>query len=379
MRAKTKVVKVPVGDGSSKEINDMFNQLIGAGSTNMTITYPRYLTARTYCDQLRKLFIILRDSPPMRTMPESHESIGAFCKYVETCHEQLFVADVGRFINNLEECDEPTRENFTVVYNALKQSELLAKYVGMCNRLIPYHKNFSDRTCMNKKFITCMPGVDWSPFPFKLNLKQLFMVIDDNTINLFMTALNKSFEFSKKLYDEMQKPDVDVSSFVELLLKNIIQLQKVPELSRCKQAFKKITDSLKMLETNFTGYYRHFVETQNSSIILEHFILDVSNQMTADAVVAGQFRQIISYYRKVAAKQSVKDPRVSALFNTLSKSFPGASEDTTNLRNYEKNGGATSDIGDTITDDTVTDNTTDDTGEVVGAIGLSAEDIQAKK
>ena len=86
-----------------------------------------------------------------------------------------------------------------------------------------------------------------------------------------------------------------------------------------------------MLRERFNGYYRDFIDTQDSSIIMQHFILDVSKTGTASAKVTGQFRTIISFYKKVAAQKGDADPRMKSLFERLSASFKHTDADTLNL------------------------------------------------
>jgi hypothetical protein len=69
-----------------------------------------------------------------------------------------------------------------------------------------------------------MPGTEWTPFPFtSLNIKYVFSLttIGENTIRFFMTIINKAFEFSHKLYNELQSPDIDVDRFVDVIMENI--------------------------------------------------------------------------------------------------------------------------------------------------------------
>ena len=64
-------------------------------------------------------------------------------------------------------------------------------------------------------------------------------------------------------------------------MRNIDEIQKQPELHRCKDAFKKIKESVMMLKTNFNEYYRDFVDTSDNTIIMQHFIVDVSKSTEA--------------------------------------------------------------------------------------------------
>jgi hypothetical protein len=69
MKVKVKKIKVPVGM-KDEGLADMFNQMLGTGSVNMSIAYPRYVRIKGLCEQLIKLFEMLTTSPFMRAHGE---------------------------------------------------------------------------------------------------------------------------------------------------------------------------------------------------------------------------------------------------------------------------------------------------------------------
>lgn len=336
--SRVKKIKVPIG-AQDEDLSEMFNQMLGAGNVNITIAYPRYLRVKGICEQLLKLFNLLADSPFMRNPEFANEKkqIQNFCTVSKKTIDEVFSMDFSDYVWNLTLLDDERRAAFTVSYEKMKKAEIVNTFILMCDKLVPYKKNFTDLDKLNPKFITSMSGVEWRPFPFTtLNLKYIFsLVVTNATIAFFMTVLSKSYELSRMLYDEIQSPDIDVDQFVDFIMKSIDDIQKRPELNRCREAFNKIKESVTMLKTRFNGYYRDFISTSDSTIIMQHFIIDVSKNTNASPKITQQFRTIISYYRKIASDQ-ITNPKIKMLFDKVNASFKELERGTENLVNIRE-------------------------------------------
>ena len=316
---------------------EMFNQMLGAGSVNMTIAYPRFLRIRGLCEQLVKMFEMLINSPFMKLteFAQQKREIETFCTRSRVALTSWFRIDFSDYEWNLNLIEDEVKKTFTAEYELVKKSELVNTFVVMCDRLVAHKKNFSDISNLRHKFILTMPGAEFTPFPFTtLNLKYIFSLttVGENTIRFFMTILNKAHELSRKLWDETISPDIDVDQFVDVIMSNIGEIQKRPELSRCSKAFQKIRDSVNLLKNRFNGYYRDFVVTKDSTIMMQHFIIDVSTETKADPTVTQQFRTILAYYRKIAQDQ-IQNPKIKMLFDRVNESFKDLERGTENLVN----------------------------------------------
>jgi hypothetical protein len=334
-KVKIKKIKVPIGM-NDEDLSDMFNQMLGTGSVNLNIAYPRYKRVLGLCEQLIKLFELLASASFMNSasMSAAKTQLTAFCEHSRVRLAAIFSIDFADYEWNLSLVEDDLRKKFTEVYEEMKRSDLVNTFVILCDRLIPYKRHFIDVDKLNPKFIMAIPGVEWCPFPFvALNLKDLFLSgISPNTKTFFMTILNKSYEFSRKIFEEIQSPDIDVDQFVDLIMRNIDELQCRPELSRCKDAFQKIKESVHLLKDRFNGYYRDFISTKDSTIMMQHFILDVSKSTSANVKVTHQFRTIISYYRKIAQNQ-ITNPKIRAVFEKINESLATLERGTENLVN----------------------------------------------
>ncbi|QYB17669.1 H339R-like protein [Pacmanvirus S19] len=339
-RVKVKKIKVPVGM-KDEGLAEMFNQMLGAGSVNMTIAYPRYIRMKGLCEQLVKLFEMLSNSPFMRAYSEfgpQKAEIDTFCQQSREQIAELFTIDFSEYEWNLTLVEDELKKAFTEAYEKMKKSNFINVLIQISNNLIMYKKNFTDLTKLNHKFITTMPGTEWAPFPFThLNVKYIFSLIGigENTIRFFMTVLNKAFELSYKLYEEISSPDIDVDQFVKVIMTNIGEIQKRPELSRCRKAFQKIKESVELLKGRFNNYYRDFIATKDSTIMMQHFIIDVSKSTEADPQVTVEFRRIIAYYRKIAQEQ-ITNPKIKMLFEKVNDSFKELERGAENLVNIRE-------------------------------------------
>lgn len=337
-RAVVKKIKIPISTGEDG-VAEMFNQMLGTGTVNMDIAYPRYVRMRKLCEQMVKLFDLLASSPFMQYTEFSvqKEQLVTFCKKSKEDIKVLFRADLSDVDWDFNVMEEELKAQFTKIYNEMKQSQLIDTFILMCDRLVPHKKNFLDMDKLSHKFITCMAGVEWCPFPFtNLNYKYVFTLnLSPTTQAFFMTVLHKAFDLSYQLFRERQAPDIDVNQFVDFIMKSIDEIQNRPELCRCKEAFQKIKDSVEMLRNRFDGYYRDFISAQDSTIMMQHFILDVSKNTTASPKVAKQFRTIIGYYQSIASSEQIKDPKIKMLFENLNKSlsdFEKGKENLVNIR-----------------------------------------------
>jgi hypothetical protein len=106
----------------------------------------------------------------------------------------------------------------------------------------------------------------------------------------------------------------------------------VPRLSRCKRAFRRIEQSVELLQKNFDQYYRDSIASENMCVILENFICDVSSQGGTDTKLLFEFKTIISYMHEMSEKSGQsKNPQVQKIFKTLQKTFETVEHQTSGV------------------------------------------------
>lgn len=321
-RGKGKVIQKSIKD---RNISDMFNQMIGTGNVDMNIVYPKYSNISTITTRLIKLFKVFNDGVVMKSIPDLTNARQEITGFIDTCekeHKELFqFQDLSRYQGMFDMVSDEVKEEFGELYERSKESNMVRTFILVCDRLVEYKRHIEDVNNLSYKFINTMSGVDFTPLPFtSLNFKYLFSldVIDSRGRDYLMLILNKIYTYSYDLYKEFSKPDINVDEFVKVILANMDEVKK--RVPRCGKAFNKIAESVELLKSNFNGYYHDFVQTKNSSIIMEHFVLDVSRTTDADPETTRQFRKIINYYRKMTAGK-IKDERVNYLFQKVDASF----------------------------------------------------------
>jgi hypothetical protein len=343
---KAKVVKKQVALGDNEGLAEMFNQMIGNG--NIAITYPKYSKIKQNCQQIMKVVSTIANSPIMK-IPVLEKYKVDFDRFVDHCETSLdlyFNIEYPSIIG----LSEDEQKRFNDKYIAMRKTTIISDMIMMCDKLIPYKKHFEYSDKLSHSFILKMPGVEWKPFPFSsLNIKYIFSLPEtkENTIRFFMIVFHKIYSITHQIWKDLNSPDIDINQFVDTIMNSLDEIQKRPELHRCQKAFKKIKDSVHLLKDNFDGYYKDFLSTNDSTIIMQDFIVDVSKSTNADPQLTAQFRTIIAYYRKMASSQ-ITNPKMKMLFDKVSESFKELEKNTENMVNIKTEDDASSDDCDTI-------------------------------
>jgi hypothetical protein len=321
---KAKVKKIKVSAASDRDISDMFNQMLGTGSVNLSIAYPRYIKIKELSLRVMKVFNLLANSPMMTSKEDTKNGILKYCDLSHNNINALFTSNLDKYTLDFSATPKELADEFGATYEVVKKSPFIKSLITIADKLHPYKDNFAKMDKLNHKFVYDISGVDWSPFPFPFNIKDLFLeeYISKNTIEFIMVILNKLYLFTIEIYNTVRTPDIDVDQFIEIITSSIAEIQKRPELNRCSKAFNKIKESVMLLKTNFNDYYRDFVETQDNTIIMQNFILDVSKNTKADLELTRQFRKIIAFYREQAQKNGGENSeKINMIFDKINETF----------------------------------------------------------
>jgi len=337
MAARVKIKKKALKD---KGISDMFNQMLGAGIVNMSIAYPNYLNIKSYLTKLLDIMDVLANKSPFMTQyaefKPAQEEISKFLTESSASLKSLFRLDFSECKLNFNLLPEEQKKDFSDLYAALKKDTLVDTFIVVCDNLIIYKTHLEKESDLSYKFITSMPGSEFCPFPFtSMNLKRIFEVLyvdanpmpgEDTTnsesakryMQFFLLILNKVYNLSYNLYRAITKPDIDMDEFAEIIMNNLGEIKK--HVPRCSKAFDKIAQSLDLLKKNFPSYYKDYLTSEDSTIIMQNFVIDVAGSTKTDAETTRQFRQIINYYQKVAQNQ-IKNPQIKMLFAKATENF----------------------------------------------------------
>ena len=342
-KVKVKTAKKQLAD---KNVINMFNQMLGAEDADPAIVIPKYELVRSKVHSLSKILSAATEDVIRKSFPEEKNGCDDIMKYVES-------------LNAIEYTEVPEADKLTpgvakelcAEYTTLKDTNSIKVIILTCKNLIGYSGKLDVGETFDDSFIARIPGLEFSPFPFsRLNIKQIWVSpqITDRIKKYIFTVMKIVLDISKTVYKTLTSPDVDVKEFSKAIISSIAQVKK--QIPRCDKAFAKIEQSVGLLEGNFDGYYKDFIQSQNPSTIIESFVIDVSQSGGGDAQTTRQFRTIINYYQK-ATQGKIKDPKIKKVFDMLNANFSVMEEnnkkpeddDTTDTKS---DSGSVSDDGD---------------------------------
>lgn len=320
-KVKIKTAKKQLAD---KNIVNMFNQMLGTEDADPSIVIPKYVLIKDKVQSMAKILSAATEDILSKSFPEEKDGCDDIIKYVDS-------------LNNIEYIDVPPDDKMTqeqakeicMSYTELKANNNIKIIIMTCKNLIGYTGNLNVDETFDDSFIARIPGFEFTPFPFsRLNIKQIWVSpqVTDRIKKYIFTILKIVLDISKTVYKTLTSPDVNVKEFSKAIISSISQVKK--QIPRCEKAFAKIEQSVSLLEGNFDGYYKDFIQSQNPSTIIESFVIDVSQSGGTDAQTTQQFRKIINYYQK-ATQGKIKDPNIKKVFDMLNDNFSAMEENVT--------------------------------------------------
>ena len=296
-------------------LNEMFEQMTGSQNADLDIIIPKLLNLNTQLIKFVKVYNMLL---------KFSDFIDNFSEYKDE-----FI-NIESFINTIDNICIPNMtedklKNMDVtkvndIYKTLKNKNEIQSIIVTSSNLKHYKKYLENINCLKDDFINREPGLYLKPLAFSnLDIKILWASDKLSVMakKYILSILSHTYTIGISIYDIVSSPDIDVKKFSKILIDSIDRLKK--QIPRCDKAFNIIRNSVELLENNFKGYYKNSVESDNPSIIIESFIVDVSMSQKSNASTISQFRKIIMYMKKIGSNN--KDPRVVKLFNILNKNL----------------------------------------------------------
>jgi hypothetical protein len=317
---------------SDKSVINMFNQMLGTEDADPSIVTPKYIKIKGKIKSLSKILSAATEDVIRKSFPDESDSCDDIIKYVNALDNIIFL-DIPPSNEMTLEVSKKINEE----YKILKSNNDIKVIILTCKNLIGYSNNLSSNTDFDDSFISRIPGFEFIPFPFsRLNIKNIWSspLITEHIKKYMFTVMKIVLEISKDIYKTLTSPDVDVKEFSKAIISSIAQVKK--QIPRCDKAFRKIEDSVGLLEGNFDEYYKDFIQSQNPSTIIESFVIDVSNTGGADSETTRQFRKIINYYRN-ATQGKIKDPKIKKVFDMLNENFSAMEINTNDISEKKEN------------------------------------------
>ena len=331
-------VKIKYSGDIRKEIDDtplagLFNQMLGVGVGDPRIIVPKFKTFTDCINELCRIYDILssENSIFIKMFPEQKENVVGIKDFIANAKSDLqkFTLDPAtieramKFINSsmitpdLKICNDVVE--IDEKYKKFKDCPTIVYILKQCSILMNYKIDIEKKS---DEFIrkdagsnaiylipNCSVNFMWVWFNDRMNPKMRQILMD-----IFFAI----YTISYRLYESYIKPDIDIKEFSVLIVDKISQLEKVPELARCRDAFEKIKNGVGLLEGNFGQYYKNFKETKNPVVFVENYIMDLSSEEKANPVLIKQFQTLLNYYKKIQNSQDVKN---NSQINKLVKSL----------------------------------------------------------
>jgi hypothetical protein len=321
--ARVKVKKVKSNIDTSN-VNSLFEEMLGVKNAKSEIIIPKFVKIMNTIRYIHNILKVLSEFKGLQEdFPPLVKSMDEIKTYIHNMQVSVMF-DLSR-----EETEDKythlSEDEINKLYKKLKENTFVRQLILLCSRLKQYKFYLEDPKNLKDNFIGQEPGLSFKIFDFSnFDLKYIWCnpkvtpIIKTYILNILHKIYNSTYE----LYETITSPDVNIDEVINVLLSSIDELNTTPGLNRCTHAFKKIRDSVYLLKNNFPKYYRESVSCGNPDLIVQNFIIDVSNDGAPNAKLTSEFRKIILYIQKIGNENGRgKDPTVKKLFQMLNKNF----------------------------------------------------------
>lgn len=340
---KAKVFKKKIGN---KDLNDIFNVMIGNADASPTIIEPKYDSLLNSMKLFMSTFEIFHNSDFCQKLlldgMNCRQEFTDFLKYkdfldLKTLPEEKHKMRTNFSGNLMEDLYElgckydPVKLNIT--YKDLKNSELLDHIFKTLDNIksLLYEdkqKYGGSYTCLdvpndlsNRFFIKTNLSTklfSWSGLDF--NFMYTFYSSQENDFNrLVLLVLHKMYLYASNCYETYMEPDIDIDQFVSSFKEQIDAYSKT--VNECGEAFGLLKKSLGLLRKNFKEYHKRFMTTKQPNIIFDSYICDIASKNKHNRIALAQFRKLIRIIYEKLPPEMKKDTRFDTLFSYSEKFF----------------------------------------------------------
>jgi len=300
-RGKKTTIQKNVGNVDVAQLGNMMEQISDPSKADPEILLPKYVESKDRIKKISKLIQILATGPIAVQCVE----IANFTPLATMGEEMLTSCESDYSLNEICEHYAEFRDSLGVQHS-----------IAICERLSPYKDHLTE---VDSSFIAgIIPGVQILP-RLEINCEMMMHTLNESAAKMLIEILAALYTNSMAIYKIITSPDIDISKFSGVIVDSLCEIEKHPKLSRCKRAFTKIKNSVSLLEGNFDDYYKNFVQSQNPSVIMESFIVDIAERENADPETTRQFRMIITHIRNMAKERKINDPQMEQMFNALNE------------------------------------------------------------
>jgi hypothetical protein len=311
-QSTTKKIQKTLGDEvDTSDLQKCFSQMTGAVNPDLNIVLPKYDAIHTCINKIQECLIELKvDILDKYNIDENSNN------------------DIRNFIKNLREIISNRKSNLefgSEDYLAIKGNADINSMVITCSKLLPIAPQITKTwEEVDKKFFMRIQQTSYTPLEFAptLDLKKIWIVDGDGNpemVKMLHSVLKTLFNMTHIIYKTVTSPDVDISKLSAIIIGALGALKK--QIPRCEKAFKKITDSVSLLENNFDTYYKDFVQSNDPTNIFTGFIGDVANTCDTDPHLIFQCRKIVNFYKKNMKMAPGMSSEKTKMFDSLMKNY----------------------------------------------------------
>lgn len=335
VKIKQKKQKLSVKETlNNNALQEMFHQMMGLKDAPPEVILPKYIDVRSILKTnvyktLIKMSDLLQNSFPQygKEIKQIRDFANNMYSYMQLDLEYNDI--IGMSIKDIdsEKTDKKFRGLINKEYKKLKEGNKYIKQIfTVCKNLRENKDCIADRTKLDDIFIR-RQELYYTPLPFTdLDFKKIWVSDEFKPFigKYILSVLSHLHEASYNIYDIITSPDINIKDFSGSLIGHITSIKK--KIPRCNRAFKIITNSVSMLEDNFTTYYKDSVESKNPQVILESFVSDVARKQKGGASLKREFDAIIKFINKQINNYKV-DPRIKTLMELLLKAQNSLNDD----------------------------------------------------
>ena len=222
------------------------------------------------------------------------------------------IVAIVRMTEQLNKHSDITENNIKERFNEFREMATIKILIGVSSRFQQLEIDFDD-----EDWYPDIAG-GYTPFQFSdINIASIYEGRENASVNKVLFELAK---VTHKIYVAYTSPNINTDNFAKAINTVLLEMKKIPELSRYHGSFRVIADCGDMLKDNFGGYYKKFVKTKNSVDIFTTYISDISEHKAGglDTQTKLGFSKIIRYLTKNSnAMNAVDNPQAKKYFDNL--------------------------------------------------------------
>ena len=325
-----------------KKITEMFSELVGTKNMKKNIVLSKIIDMLAQLNGIHKLLKVFKNLKVIETILDAKykKNIKEIDNFIKEIEENFKDFDKDSHLLYFELSSNFNENDLNKLYNEYINSNVIKQIIITTKNMNEYADILkSDKPIIigtTDKFINDRVGLQFEPFSFiDLDLKSIWFKMEDNNSGkkFFLGFMKKLYNYGYQIYDIFVRPSINIDECSELLFNTIGKLKKV--IPNCNDAFKAIENSIDLFKQNFTGYYKNFVKTGDTSIILSDFISDMCYSYRSDVKLPKLTLQLEKIGKYIIARLPKKrDPKINDLIKILRTNIDIMKNKNININEY---------------------------------------------